>query len=169
MTINTFISILRINTFKRELFFFLVSIIFTLSTFGAFAKTSRSHAKYVTIVKITGNINIGYKKYDKKFKVYYDPMLLKNGKSFLITGLDKNKACDVPTSLSPNKKYCILPVYEIGYVGSGKDRFLHENSFCYLINIETCKVELQLQSDCGGEWNEKNQWMNNNKIVFDGQ
>ncbi len=149
---------------KKYLLFILIFV-----CTNALAQTTKAKGELLAITKLSKNIQLGYKNYSKKYKLYYNPRVIKNGKTYSIKGFDSNRGSDLLTFLSPNKKFIVISTIEKGFVGEGKEKFLHENSFCYIVNLNVCKVETQMQSDCGGEWNEQNKWINGSKIIFDGE
>jgi hypothetical protein len=142
--------------------------IFIFASTGVFAQASKKKRALLAVTHLTKDVQLGFKSYSKKFKLYYSPGIIKKGKIYAIKGFENSRGCDLLFSLSPNKKYIVITAYEIGYVGSGKEKFLHENSFCYIVSLASSEVKRQMQSDCGGEWDGKNQWTNSGKIIFDG-
>ncbi len=55
-----------------------------------------------------------------------------------------------------------------GYIyNNDKDSTYYENYKCVIIDVKQLKIVQFMQSDCGGEWNSKNQWVNNDAILFE--
>lgn len=75
---------------------------------------------------------------------------------------------EVFIKLSPNKDYLITDDIIRGYVQTSEtDSIFNENYVCALINLNNGKTVTTYQSACGGAWNEKNQWIYGDEIIFD--
>jgi hypothetical protein len=53
-----------------------------------------------------------------------------------------------------------------GYVQTEKDSVLHENYTCIILDVKKAKIVMSMQTDCGGNWNKKNEWENDGKLLF---
>ena len=117
--------------------------------------------------EITKEYQLGFMSYDREFEMYQKP-ILKKGKNILkINGYDDSNFSDGNViSISPNNKFIVLDYISKGYVEHNNEKELYENYFCVIIDLIKHKVVAQLQSDCGGEWNNNNQFVSNGKIVF---
>lgn len=128
--------------------------------------------KFVKTVVITSNCNLGFLKYDKEMDLYYLPYLIKNGKSLPIKNYNHDNGCDLGSmnsSVSSNGKYFIIGNIIKGYVDDGIKKRLHENYLCSIVDIEGDSIVVgSLQERCSGTWNNKNQFIFENEIVFEG-
>jgi hypothetical protein len=122
--------------------------------------------KLIKIIPLTNRTSIGFKKFSKKQGLFYNPVIIKNGNYYRVKGFDEENGSDIFIKISPDKNYLVLAYIIKGYVEDGNNKVLHENALCVIVNIEKYKVVETLQSACGGEWNEHNQWMYDDKIIF---
>lgn len=129
--------------------------------------------KMVKIIDITPNCKLGFSRYDKNTDLYYQPYLIKNGETLPIKNYPIDNGCNsgyIDLKVSPNKKHFIIENIIKGYSNDGEGEKLHENYLCSIVNIEGDSIALgSLQDRCDGEWNNKNQFVFENKIVFDGK
>lgn len=121
----------------------------------------------LAIISLTKSCKLGFGEYDKEFKLYKKPFILKEGKRYKIQGYDnENYSGGQILSISPNKKYIVLDYISKGYVDDGVNKTLHENYLCVIVDVMKRKVVTELQEDCGGSWNKQNRWVNDGKVVF---
>jgi hypothetical protein len=152
---------MKITNFK----YFILYLLFLFS----FLRTDAQNTKrFVAIKPVTNAVWLAYKKYDSKAKMYLGARLVKMGKEYLIKGFSAKRYSKFEFLLSPNKKYIVLQTLEAGYFEGEKGKQYHENAFCYIINLKSNSVLEQLQSACGGSWDNNNNWVNNEEVIFTG-
>ncbi len=141
----------------------LALLIIFLSTNQTFSQKSKT-----LFIPVNKTYKIGFYKYDKKFQLYQNPFILKGKKKYKIIGYDTNNSYSGGEilSISPNKKYIILDNISKGYVDDGTNKTLYENYSCVIIDLYNKKVLLEMQDDCGGNWNKENEWISNEKLIF---
>ena len=128
--------------------------------------------KFVKIINVSDEFKLAFKEYDTVSWFCDIYVIKKNIPHKIIYGDDPKfndeQFCGFSEtySLSPNGKFIVVERIERGYVEDGKTKILHENAFCWLINLEDFKFIDQFQSACGGEWNEKNEWVYGDEIKF---
>lgn len=104
--------------------------------------------KDLPLISISKCCKLGFTRYNKEFNMHQEPFILKGGKKYKIQGYDKaNYSGGQILSVSPNKT-------------------LYENYLCVIIDVLNRKVVMELQTDCGGKWNNKNRWINDGKVIF---
>lgn len=119
------------------------------------------------IIRISKSYQLSFKEYNKEFKMYKKPFILKGGQRYDIQGYDNGNYSEGQiVSISPNKKYIVLDYISKGYVDDGVNKTLHENYLCVIVDVMKRKVVTELQEDCDGKWNKKNRWVNDGKIIF---
>ena len=125
-----------------------------------------------TLIRLNDTLSLYYASYNKDLKLWYNLSIVnKNDSVRLIKRSDYfGVGSELFHSLSPNAKYAIVDGIIKGYVQeSEKDSILHENYTCAIIDLKKIKIISQIQEDCDGSWNAKNQWVSSNgKVVFDG-
>ncbi|WP_139259557.1 hypothetical protein [Chryseobacterium sp. OV279] len=123
-----------------------------------------------TIIKLNNNISLYYASYNSPMKLWYNLHIIHHKKKIKVgKGSDfKGTGSELFSSLSPNAKYVVVDGIIKEYVHeSVKDSTLHENYTCAIIDINKAKIIKQLQQDCDGSWNKKNQWISSGgKVVF---
>lgn len=124
--------------------------------------------KTFPVITISKSYKLGFRTYDKEFKMYQNPFILKDGIKYKIEGYGSmNYAEGGVLGISPNKKYIVLDHISKGYVEDGTDKKLYENYLCVIVDVPGRKVVMSMQSDCDGEWNGNNQWVSSNgRVVF---
>ena len=120
----------------------------------------------VKLISISQEYSLGFKSYNAKWQFYYKPFIIRNGRQVKIIGFDDNNGTDTSVKVSPSKKFIVISSIAKGYVGLGKEKVLHENALCVIVALQKAKVVSQMQSACGGEWNEKNEWIDGGKVIF---
>ncbi|PIF46482.1 hypothetical protein CLU96_3520 [Chryseobacterium sp. 52] len=123
-----------------------------------------------TIITLNNNLSLYYASYDSNMKLWYNLHIIKNKKRIKVgKGTQYNgTGSELFSSLSPNANYVVVDAIIKEYVHeSDKDSTLHENYTCAIIDIKKAKVIKQMQQDCDGSWNKKNQWVSSGgKVVF---
>ncbi len=99
--------------------------------------------------------------------MYQQPFILNGRKKYTIKGYGNMNYSDGEiVGISPNHRYIVLDHISKGYVEDGIQKRLYENYLCVIIDVSQKAVVMNMQSDCSGEWNKNNQWINNGKIIF---
>lgn len=139
-------------------FIFLISIV-----------TFSQGKKQLQLAFISKNYKLGFRLYNKEFNMYQKPYILKGRKKNKIQGYDDaNYSGGNILSISPNKKYIVLDYISKGYVDDGTNKTLYENYLCVIVDVSKKLVVKEMQEDCGENWNENNEWVNNGQLIFDG-
>ncbi|MBP2615799.1 hypothetical protein [Chryseobacterium jejuense] len=119
------------------------------------------------VITISKFYKLGFKTYDKEFKMYQNPFILNGHKKYKIEGYGSmNYSEGELLGISPNKKYIVLDHISKGYADDGVHKRLYENYLCVIVDVPKKKVVMNMQSDCSGEWNKNNQWVSNNNVIF---
>jgi hypothetical protein len=158
----------------KVFFMLLVSLIF----FAACKKPSEKIEKitmkavgqpkneFVKKIILSGNTTLAFAKKDTIFDLYYEPFFIVNNKHYSLEGFNnKNRSNGDILGVSPNGNYFVMDYLTVDYVNRNGENILHENYFCVVIDIQSKQILHQMQSDCGGEWNRKNQWISAGKVV----
>lgn len=131
--------------------------------------TFSQNKKSLHTVPITKTYTLGFSAYNKEFQMYQKPFILMGKKKYKIQGYDnENYSGGSILSVSPNKKYIVLDYISKGYVDDGTNKTLYENYLCVIVDVSKKLVVKEMQEDCGGNWNENNEWVNNGQLIFDG-
>ncbi|WP_299253242.1 hypothetical protein [uncultured Cytophaga sp.] len=108
--------------------------------------------------------------YNNEFKMWYYPKLIINNDTLQIKDLPIENGSELSIDKSPNGKYFVLDNIIKGYVEDDNgNKILHENYTCVIINVKEAKVEQFLQSECDGVWNERNEWISSDNVIFSGE
>jgi hypothetical protein len=145
-------------------YFYTIFICVFLST-SAIAQKSKS-SKYAFCQKVNKDYSIVFLKYDKTYKLYASPRVLWQNKLIKIKDFDEDNFSDISFNIAPNKKYVVMDNIIKGYVQTEKDSVLHENYTCIILDVKKAKIVMSMQTDCGGNWNKKNEWENDGKLLF---
>lgn len=122
--------------------------------------------KYAHSQKISSDYELVFLKYNKDYNLYSKPRIIYKNKLKIIIGFDDNNFSGAKINISKNRKYFVLDNIIKGYVYVQNDSILHENYNCVIIDVKNSKIVYRMQTDCGGLWNKKNQWVHNNEILF---
>ena len=122
--------------------------------------------KYPLSQRIANDYKLVFLKHNKDYNLYSKPRILYKNKLKLISGFDDNNYSGAQINISNNKKYFVMDNIIKGYIYTQIDSVLHENYTCVIIDIKNSKIVYQMQTDCGGKWNTKNQWVYDNKVLF---
>ncbi|SDI13558.1 hypothetical protein [Chryseobacterium jejuense] len=123
--------------------------------------------KKLPVIPISKWYKLGFKTYDKEFKMYQNPFILNGHKKYTIEGYGSMNYSDGKLlGISPNNRYIVLDHISKGYVEDGVNKQLYENYLCVIVDVHKKEVVMNMQSDCSGEWNKNNQWMSSGKAVF---
>ncbi|WP_131368656.1 hypothetical protein [Chryseobacterium luteum] len=124
-----------------------------------------------TTVVLNNNLSLYYASYNSPMKLWYNLHIINKKKKIKVgKGTEfKGTGSELFSSLSPNAKYVVVDGIIKEYVHeSDKDSTLHENYTCAIIDIKKAKIIKQMQQDCDGSWNKKNQWVSSGgKVVFE--
>lgn len=123
-----------------------------------------------TVVNVSERFAILYKKYDKDFKLWYNPYIirLKERDTVKIAEFSYENGGELDLRISPSKRFVVLDNIIKGYVEDGDKKILHENYLCDIIDLEQSIVVGSMQTHCGGEWDEDDRWVDGGEIIFDG-
>jgi hypothetical protein len=118
--------------------------------------------------KINSKCKLVFLKYEKVSNLYSNPRIIFNHKIKKIKGFDVENYSSKKIKISPNKKYFVMDyIIKVYIYNNDKDSTYYENYKCVIIDVKQLKIVQFMQSDCGGEWNSKNQWVNNDAILFE--
>jgi hypothetical protein len=145
--------------------YFYTIFIFIFLSVSATAQKKQS-GKYAFCQKVNKDYSIVFLKYDKAFKLYASPRILWQNKLIRIKDFDEDNFSGVNLNIAPNKRYIVLDNIIKGYVQTEKDSVLHENYTCVILDVKKAKIVMSMQTDCGGNWNKKNEWENDGKLLF---
>ncbi|AZA84383.1 hypothetical protein C1637_05945 [Chryseobacterium lactis] len=123
-----------------------------------------------TIITLNDTLSLYYGSYNNNMKLWYNLYIVKKKKRIKIGKGNEYKGTgsELFSSLSPNANYVVVDAIIKDYVHeSDKDSTLHENYTCAIIDLKKAKIVKQMQQDCDGSWNKKNQWVSSGgKVVF---
>jgi hypothetical protein len=145
--------------------YFYTIFVFVFLTATVHAQKKQS-PKYAFCQKVDKDYSIVFLKYNKAFKLYASPRILWQNKLMKIKNFDEDNFSDVKINIAPNKKYIVMDNIIKGYVQTEKDSLLYENYTCVILDVKKAKIIMSMQTDCGGEWNKKNEWENDGKLLF---
>lgn len=122
------------------------------------------------LVPISKNCQLGFRSYNAEFGLYQQPYILQDGiKKNINNYSSDNFSGGEILAISPNKRFLVMDNIIKGYVEDGETKQLHENYLCVIVDVRRQKVVWQMQSDCSGSWNARNEWVSGGKIIFSGQ
>ncbi|NML69165.1 hypothetical protein HHL23_05085 [Chryseobacterium sp. RP-3-3] len=123
-----------------------------------------------TIIVLNDTLSLYYASYNSNMKLWYNLHIINKKKKIKVgKGSEFNgTGSELFSRLSPNAKYVVVDGIIKEYVHeSAKDSTLHENYTCAIIDLKKAKIIKQLQQDCDGSWNKKNQWVSSGgKVIF---
>ncbi|MCT2406227.1 hypothetical protein NZD88_01490 [Chryseobacterium antibioticum] len=123
-----------------------------------------------TLIALNDNVSLYYASYNSNMKLWYNLHIINKKKKIKVgKGSEFNgTGSELFSRLSPNAKYVVVDGIIKEYVHeSAKDSTLHENYTCAIIDLKKAKIIKQMQQDCDGSWNKKNQWVSSGgKVVF---
>ncbi|MDQ1096634.1 MULTISPECIES: hypothetical protein [Chryseobacterium] len=123
-----------------------------------------------TIVPLNDTVSLYYASYNSNMKLWYNLYIVKKNKRIKVgKGNEyKGSGSELFSRLSPNANYVVVDSVIKDYVHeSDTDSTLHENYTCAIIDLKKAKIIRQMQQDCDGSWNKKNQWVSSGgKVVF---
>lgn len=143
---------------------FLIILVLLFSS-ACFAQ-NKNDLGYAYSQKISNEYTLVFLKYNKAENLYSEPKIVYKGKVNTIADFDLQNYSSKKINISKNKKYMVIDNIIKGYVQTQKDSVLHENYTCVIVDVKKFKVVLEMQSDCGGSWNCKNQWVNDGNVLF---
>ncbi len=123
-----------------------------------------------TLLMISSDWAILFRSYSEELKLWYEPYIVDFNKKDTVKIKDyfygNGSYADV-SRVSPNLKYLILDNITAGYIETGEERILYDNYHCVIIDIENASVVWSGQSDCDGEWDNENRWINpDGEVIF---
>jgi hypothetical protein len=142
-----------------------IIFLFTFLSVSAFSQNKQS-AKYPFCQKVNKEYSIVFLKFNKSYNLYSSPRILWQNKLVKIKNFEEDNFAGTKLKVAPNKKYVVMDNIIKGYVHTEKDSMLHENYTCVILDIKKAKIIMSMQTDCGGDWNKKNEWENDGKLLF---
>ena len=130
---------------------------------------AKQQRKLMGLKHISPQLDFGFERYSKEWSLYYQPILVKAGKELKVIGFDLDNGSEGDIKVSPNKRYLETSYIIKGYIEEAGKKILHENYMCVIIDLRKSKVVEQFQSGCDGDWNERNQWVSEMRILFIGK
>lgn len=123
-----------------------------------------------TLIALNDTLSLYYASYNSPMKLWYNLHIINKKKKIKVgKGSEfKGAGSELFSRISPNAKYVVVDGIIKEYVHeSDKDSTLHENYTCAIIDIKNAKIIKQMQQDCDGSWNKKNQWISSGgKVIF---
>ena len=124
-----------------------------------------------TVITLNDTLSLYYASYHPQMKLWYN-LHIKTSKKLIkiISGNEyKGTGSELFYSLSPNAHYVVVDAIVKDYVYTNDhDSTLYENYACAIIDLKSAAVIKQLQQDCDGSWNKRNQWVSpTGKVVFE--
>lgn len=123
-----------------------------------------------TLIALNDNVSLYYASYNSNMKLWYNLHIINKKKKIKVGKGSKfnGTGSELFSRLSPNAKYVVVDGIIKEYVHeSATDSTLHENYTCAIIDLKKAKIVKQLQQDCDGSWDKKNQWVSSGgKVVF---
>jgi hypothetical protein len=125
-----------------------------------------SNHNFLKIEKINERYSVGYKSYDEEFDAYSGMWVISADDTLWIEGIEAN-SCGVQ-SVSPNGEFAVFSTVHVrwDYYPEG-DSMLYHKSHAALVELSTAEILKHCPPDCGTEWNEHNQWLNDGEVIFD--
>lgn len=123
-----------------------------------------------TLIALNNTLSLYYASYNNNTKLWYNLYIMNKKKRIKVDKGNEYKGIgsELFYRLSPNANYVVVDAIIKDYVHeSDKDSTLHENYTCAIIDLKKAKIVKQMQQDCDGSWNKKNQWISSGgKVVF---
>lgn len=159
---------------KKNIFILMILIIFVTCGNVVSQKhpdVQNKTAKKDTVIVLNDTLSLYYASYNNPMKLWYNLHIVNKKKRIKVDkGSEyKGTGSELFSKLSPNAKYVVVDGIIKEYVHeSAKDSTLHENYTCAIIDLKKAKIIKQMQQDCDGAWNKKNQWVSSGgKVVFE--
>lgn len=140
----------------------IIVLLFSIATFAQ----KKNDLQYAYSQKISNQYTLVFLKFDKAQNLYSQPKIIYKGKASAISDFNLENYTSKKIKVSKNKKFFVMDNIIKGYVYTQNDSVLHENYTCVIVDVQKQKIVFEMQSDCGGSWNCKNQWVNNGKVLF---
>jgi len=135
-------------------------------TINTFSETVDSFTDSIKVIHYE-EFQLVFTQFNKEFRLWYSPKLVVNTDTLLIEGLANENGSELSISKSPNGNFFVMDNIIKGYVEDGNgEKILHENFTCIIVNVKEAKVIQNLQSECDGSWNNQNEWVSADNIVF---
>jgi len=121
-----------------------------------------------TLVKISADWAMLFLRYDEKMELWYEPYIvdLNNNDTIKIKNYNYENGSIPEIIVSPNVKYFVLDNIIKGYVETEEGEKLYENYTCMIIDVENANSIMTMQEHCGGKWNNENNWVSGDEIIF---
>ena len=121
-----------------------------------------------TLISVSADWAILFLRYDERMKLWYEPYIVDLNKkdTIRIKNYNDENGSELDIRVSPNKRYAVMDNIIKGYVETENGEELHENYTCTIIDIINANSVMTMQEDCGGEWNNENQWIIGDEIIF---
>jgi hypothetical protein len=102
--------------------------------------------------------------------MWYSPKLIVNSDTLVIKDFPLENGSELSIKKSPNSNFFVLDNIIKGFVTdeTGKE-IIHENYTCLIIDVKEATVEQSLQSECDGFWNNQNEWISSDRVIFSGE
>lgn len=150
----------------------MILIVFICGTTASVIHPNVQHKtqKADTTIILNDTLSLYYGSYNRTMKLWYNLHIINKKKRLKVgkgTGYN-GTGSELFAALSPNAKYVVVDAIIKGYVHqTDQDSSLHENYACAIIDINKATIIKQMQQDCDGAWNKKNQWVSSSgKVVF---
>ncbi|MGQ7854370.1 hypothetical protein ACUN24_08985 [Pedobacter sp. WC2501] len=150
----------------------MILIVFICGTTASVIHPNVQHKtqKADTTIILNDTLSLYYGSYNRTMKLWYNLHIINKKKRLKVgkgTGYN-GTGSELFAALSPNAKYVVVDAIIKGYVyQTDQDSSLHENYACAIIDINKATIIKQMQQDCDGAWNKKNQWVSSSgKVVF---
>jgi hypothetical protein len=152
---------------KKVMLLNIISAGILLNVFGASDTQKGFLVKKDTLIAINTSVYLSFDTYDTRFKLWYNPYIIKQGKKIKISDYNYVNGSELSVKVSPNKRFVLFDEISKGFVYvSETDSVLEENYFCVVIDVDSVNIVYRSQSDCGGEWNDNNQLVSDENILF---
>ncbi|MFT6923956.1 MAG: hypothetical protein ACJA1C_002976 [Crocinitomicaceae bacterium] len=129
--------------------------------------SNESQKDFLKIEEINERYSVGYKSYDEEFDAYSEMWIISVDDTLWVEGGIEANSCGIE-SVSPNGEYAVFSTVSVRWDNSSDiDSMLYHKWNAVLVDLSTAEVLKHCPSDCGTEWNNHNQWLNDNEVIFD--
>jgi hypothetical protein len=122
-----------------------------------------------TLIALSTGWAVHFSEYNEKLELWYNPRIVNLNKkdTMAIKGYPYECGSELFIKVSPNSKFFVLD-YVNKWELTDEEETERENGdvilgygrqFCEIINIKNAKTISYMQSDCGGEWDNKSNWV----------
>jgi hypothetical protein len=130
-----------------------------------------------TLIALSADWAIHFSGYNEKLELWYNPRIVNLNKkdTMTIKEYPYESGSELFIEVSPNFKFFVLDYVNKWEMTDEEKRELelengvilgYDRQFCLIIDIKNANSVWQMQSDCGGKWDNESNWISGDEIIF---